>query len=37
MSGMLHNSSTAGSLTLKVEGSGAYNTVIEPWSYCILY
>jgi hypothetical protein len=37
LSGMLQNGSTAGSLTIQVESSGSYNTIIEPGSYCILY
>jgi hypothetical protein len=37
LTGMLQNGSTAGSLTVQVESSGAYNTIIEPGSYCLLY
>jgi hypothetical protein len=37
LNGMLQNGTTAGSLTIQVESSGAYNTIIEPGSYCILY
>jgi hypothetical protein len=37
LTGMLQNGSTAGSLTVKVESSGSYSTVIEPGSYCVLY
>jgi hypothetical protein len=37
LSGMLQNGATAGSLTIQVESSGSYNTIIEPGSYCILY
>ena len=37
LSGMLQNGTTAGSLSVQVESSGSYNTVIEPGSYCILY
>ncbi len=33
----LQNGTTAGSLSVQVESSGSYNTVIEPGSYCILY
>jgi hypothetical protein len=34
---MLQNGTTAGSLTIQVESSGSYNTIIEPGSFCILY
>ncbi|MGO8792684.1 MAG: hypothetical protein ACLQVL_35580 [Terriglobia bacterium] len=37
LTGMLQNGSAAGSLTVQVESSGAYNTIIEPGSYCLLY
>jgi len=37
LTGMLQNGTTAGSLTVQVESSGSYNTIIEPGSYCILY
>ncbi|MGD1103959.1 MAG: hypothetical protein ABSA59_18065, partial [Terriglobia bacterium] len=37
LNGMLQNGTTAGSLTIQVESSGSYNTIIEPGSFCILY
>ena len=37
LTGMLQNGTAAGSLTVQVESSGSYNTIIEPGSYCILY
>ena len=37
LAGMLQNGTTGGSLTVQVESSGSYNTIIEPGSYCILY
>jgi hypothetical protein len=37
LDGMLQNGTTAGSLTIQVESSGSYNTIIEPGSFCVLY
>jgi hypothetical protein len=37
LSGMLQNGSNAGSLTVQIESSGSYNTIIEPGSFCVLY
>ena len=37
VAGMLQNGTNSGSLTVQVESSGSYNTIIEPGSYCILY
>jgi hypothetical protein len=37
LNGMLQNGTTAGSLSVQVESSGSYNTIVEPGSYCILY
>jgi hypothetical protein len=37
MSGMIQNGANAGSMTIQVESSGSFNTIIEPGSFCILY